>query len=77
LQSHHARVLSRTLATCTEQPCSTYQVSKALFPGTLKGIAHVLALGESLAHLHYLARRGDVASALDESGVRRFRARRE
>ena len=77
LQSHHARVLSRTLAACAEQPCSAYRVSKALFPGPLKGIAHVLALGESLAHLHYLARSGDVASALDASGVRRFRARRE
>jgi glyoxylase-like metal-dependent hydrolase (beta-lactamase superfamily II) len=77
LQSHHARVLSRTLAACAEQPCSAYQVSKALFPGPLTGIAHVLALGESLAHLHHLVRSGDVASALDESGVRRFRACRE
>lgn len=76
LQSHHARELRSTLAACARQPCSAYQVSKALFPGPLKGIAHVLALGESLAHLHHLARSGDVASALDDSGVRRFRARR-
>jgi glyoxylase-like metal-dependent hydrolase (beta-lactamase superfamily II) len=77
LQSHHARVLSRTLAACAQQPCSAYQVSQALFPGPLTGIAHVLALGESLAHLHYLVRSGDVASALDGSGVRRFRTCRE
>ncbi|MBE0702556.1 MAG: MBL fold metallo-hydrolase [Afipia sp.] len=74
LRSHHERTLSRTRAACAEQPCSAYQVSKTLFPGPLKGIAHVLALGEALAHLHYLVRSGEVDSALDESGVRRFRA---
>jgi glyoxylase-like metal-dependent hydrolase (beta-lactamase superfamily II) len=77
LRSHHARVLRRTLAACAEQPRSAYQVSKALFPGPLTGIAHVLALGESLSHLHHLVRSGDVASALDKSGVRRFRTCRE
>ncbi|MCL4744502.1 MAG: MBL fold metallo-hydrolase [Burkholderiaceae bacterium] len=76
LQSHHARTLGRALASCAQRPCSAYEVGKALFPGPLKGIAHVLALGESLAHLHHLARNGDVTSALDDSGVRRFRARR-
>lgn len=77
LQSHHARTLNRALGACAEQPCSAYQVSKVLFPGPLTGIAHVLALGESLAHLRYLARRGELTSALDASGVRKFRAHRK
>jgi len=74
LRAHHARALGKALAACAEQPCSAYQVSRILFPGPLTGMAHVLALGEALAHLHHLARSGDVASALDASGVRRFRA---
>jgi glyoxylase-like metal-dependent hydrolase (beta-lactamase superfamily II) len=76
LQSHHARVLRRTMAVCARAPRSAYDVSKALFPGPLTGIAHVLALGESLAHLQHLVRSGELASALDDSGVRRYRARR-
>ncbi len=75
LQAHHARVLRRALEACAHEPCSAYEVGKALFPGPLTGIAHVLALGESLAHLHHLVRSGEVAAALDDSGVRRFRAR--
>jgi glyoxylase-like metal-dependent hydrolase (beta-lactamase superfamily II) len=75
LQSHHARTLRRALAECTGAPRSAYEVSRALFPGPLTGIAHVLALGESLAHLHHLVRAGELASALDDTGVRRFHAR--
>ena len=77
LRAHHARSLSTALAACAEQPCSAYQVSRTLFPGPLQGIAHVLALGEALAHLHHLVASGDLASVLDGSGVRRFRACRE
>ena len=76
LQSHHARTLARALAACVQQPSSAYQVSTVLFPGPLTGIAHVLALGESLAHLHHLVRNGDVEAKLDKSGVRMFRALR-
>ena len=72
LQSHHALTLSKTLSTCAQQPSSAYEVSKTLFPRSLRGIAHVLALGESLAHLHYLVRRGDLSSTLDKSGVCKF-----
>jgi glyoxylase-like metal-dependent hydrolase (beta-lactamase superfamily II) len=76
LRSHHARTLTRALAVCAKGPCSAYQVSTALFPGPLTGIAHVLALGESLAHLHHLVRSGDLEATLDPSGVRMFRALR-
>lgn len=72
LQAHHALTLNRTLAACAHQPCSAYQVSKSLFPKSMKGIAHVLALGESLAHLHHLVRRGELSSTLDKWGVRKF-----
>ena len=76
LQSHHARTVAKALVACAQQPCSAYQVSTVLFPGPLTGIAHVLALGESLAHLHHLARGGDVEAKLNKAGVRMFRALR-
>jgi len=74
LKAHHARALRTALAACQRRPCSAYEVSKVLFPWPLTGIAHVLALGESLAHLHHLVRTGEVVAAQDDSGVRRFRA---
>jgi len=76
LQRHHGRVLRRALEACAHGWRSAYEVSTVLFPGPLTGIAHVLALGESLAHLHHLVRNGDLADEIDDSGVRRFRARR-
>lgn len=75
LQSHHARVLRRAMEACAHGEPSAWEVSKVLFPGPLTGIAHVLALGESLAHLQHLVRSGDLVASVDESGVRRFRAR--
>jgi glyoxylase-like metal-dependent hydrolase (beta-lactamase superfamily II) len=75
LQDHHALTLSKTLAVCADQPCSAYQVSKKLFPQSLKGIANVLALGESLAHLHHLVRKGELSCTLDPFGVRKFQGR--
>lgn len=75
LQSHHARVLRRALLACAQGEPTAWEVSKVLFPGPLTGIANVLALGETLAHLQHLVRGGDLFSAIDESGVRRFRAR--
>jgi glyoxylase-like metal-dependent hydrolase (beta-lactamase superfamily II) len=72
LQAHHALTLSKTLSVCAHQSCSAYQVSKSLFPKSMNGISHVLALGESLAHLHHLVRRGELSSTLDQFGVRKF-----
>lgn len=77
LQSHHARVLRSVLQACARGESTAWEVSKVLFTGPLTGIAHVLALGETLAHLQHLVRGGDLVSALDESGVRRFRVRRD
>jgi len=75
LQAHHALILSKTLSVCMHQPCSAYQVSKNLFPQSMMGISNVLALGESLAHLHHLVRRGELSSTLDQFGVRKFQRR--
>lgn len=75
LRSHHARVLQQARQACAQRECSAWEVSQALFPGPLAGIAHMLALGEALAHLQHLVRAGELASAIDPSGVRRFRVR--
>ncbi len=72
LQAHHALTLSKTLSVCSHQSCSAYQVSQRLFAQPMTGITNVLALGESLAHLHHLVRRGELTSTLDPFGVRKF-----
>jgi hypothetical protein len=69
-------MLRQTMASCAGDRCSAYDVSRALYPGRQRGIDPVLALGGSHAHLHHLVRAGELESALDESGVRRYRGYR-
>ncbi len=60
LEAEHAARLVEILEHASE-PCSAMEMSTKLFRGrTLDGMNQLLALGETIAHLHYLERRGEL-----------------
>jgi len=75
LARHHDERLAETLAACTAAPTSAAELLPVLFKRKLDLHQTTFAMGESIAHLHALAGRGVLRSAIDEDGVRRFRPR--
>ncbi len=71
LEHHHDERLSRTLEACGT-PLSAYDLLQVLFRRELDTHQLFFALGESLAHLHYLLHRGDLQRETDAAGVCRF-----
>lgn len=71
LIAHHHERLERLHAFCTE-PTSCYDALPVVFGRTLEREQIGFAMGEGLAHLHYLHARGDL-ELIDDAGVRRFR----
>jgi len=71
LQSHHAERLEATLGFCSE-PVTGVQVLRQLFLRELDTHQLFFALGETLAHLHYLMGRGKVRRRRDADGVHLF-----
>ncbi|RMF07448.1 MAG: MBL fold metallo-hydrolase, partial [Alphaproteobacteria bacterium] len=67
---HHER-LDMLRAWC-RQPATAAEISMQMFGDRGYGIQNLLALGEALAHLHYLRGQGEVVAVDDERGVRRF-----
>lgn len=70
LAHHHDLRLAEVLAACTE-PCSAFELFAILFGRELDAQQTSFALGESLAHLHYLEQQG----ALEReqiNGITRF-----
>jgi glyoxylase-like metal-dependent hydrolase (beta-lactamase superfamily II) len=57
---HHDERLEQTADTLRGGPRNAYDVSLALFPGRLPPALRRFALVESLAHLEFLARRGEL-----------------
>jgi glyoxylase-like metal-dependent hydrolase (beta-lactamase superfamily II) len=72
IASHEAR-LERMLDWCKE-PMTAREVSLRLFGDRGLGLQNLLALGEAIAHLHYLRGKGKLIAEDDASKVRRFRA---
>ncbi len=72
LLSHHRDRLSETLDAC-RQPITAYDLLAIMFPRELDDHQLFFAVGESLAHLHYLAGEGQVVRETDAMGVHRFR----
>jgi len=68
LHDHHAERLSEVMAACTAKPCSAADIIPVLFPRALDFHQTTFALGESVAHLHALWHRGEIAQ-----GTRRRR----
>ncbi len=71
LHEHHVVRLARLLEGCAE-PITAHQALPLLFRRTLDDHQLMFAMGEAIAHLHYLQYEGKVRRVEDENGVRRF-----
>ena len=71
LKAHHAERLERLLAACGE-PVTAHQIIPVLFRRALDDFQLMFAMGEAIAHLHYLQHQGAVRRIEDDSGIRRF-----
>ena len=71
LHEHHAQRLERLLEGCAT-PITAYEAIPLLFKRQLDDHQMMFAMGESIAHLHYLLHGGRVRREVDEGGVRRY-----
>jgi len=71
LHDHHERRLERLLEGAA-QPITAFEALPLLFKRKLDEHQIAFAMGEAIAHLHYLERRGKVRPEVDSAGVRRF-----
>lgn len=71
IRHHHDR-LDETLAAC-RRPITAYDLLTVMFPRELDDHQLFFAIGESLAHLHYLKGKGLLVRETDGAGVHRFR----
>jgi glyoxylase-like metal-dependent hydrolase (beta-lactamase superfamily II) len=73
LAAHHRARCAEVLAACVA-PKSAVDLLPVLFRRRLDRHQTAFALGEALAHLHYLTERGELRRELEEDGVYRFAA---
>lgn len=73
LAHHHDERLDDVIAACAE-PLKATQVLKHLFKRDLDSHQLFFAIGESLAHLHYLMEKGHMTRETGPDGVDLFRA---
>ncbi len=71
LHEHHERRLERLLEGCA-RPITAYEALPLLFKRTLDDHQLMFAMGEAIAHLHYLEHAGKVRREVDAAGLRRF-----
>jgi len=71
LHEHHERRLERLLEGCA-QPITAFEALPLLFKRKLDDHQMVFAMGEAIAHLHYLYAEGKVRRDVDAAGVRRY-----
>jgi glyoxylase-like metal-dependent hydrolase (beta-lactamase superfamily II) len=69
---HHQERLAETLEAC-RQPITARDLLSIMFPRDLDSHQLFFAIGESLAHLHFLKGKGEVLRETDGAGVHRFR----
>jgi glyoxylase-like metal-dependent hydrolase (beta-lactamase superfamily II) len=69
LRAHHAERLEMLLAAC-ERPASAFDVLPVLFKRTLDDHQMGFAMGEAIAHLHYLSAQGLVERRDDGKTIR-------
>ncbi len=72
LESHHAERLAELHAACAESPRAAADVLELLFRRKLDTSQIFFALGEAIAHLHYLHYDGKLARNVGADGVARF-----
>ena len=71
LHEHHERRLERLLEGCA-RPITACEAIPLLFKRQLDDHQLMFAMGESIAHLHYLHHGGKVQREIDAAGTRRF-----
>jgi len=71
LAAHHHARCAEVIAAC-ERPHSAAELLPIMFRRQLDQHQTAFALGEALAHLHYLAAQGEIERATAEDGVNRF-----
>jgi glyoxylase-like metal-dependent hydrolase (beta-lactamase superfamily II) len=74
LVRHHQERLERCLTAC-RQPATATELLPTLFQRPLDSFQTSMAVGEALAHLHYLVETGEMVADTDAGGVHRFRCR--
>ena len=72
LEAHHAERLAELQQACAASPRSAEQVLKVLFRRKLDTSQIFFAMGEAIAHLHYLQYDGKLARSVGTDGVARF-----
>jgi len=72
LEAHHEVRLAELLAACGEAPRSAADVLALIFRRPLDTQQMFFAMGEAIAHLHYLERAGRLRRARGQDGVHRF-----
>jgi len=72
---HHDRRLGAILQVIRREPRTADEITEDIFGSELLNFARRLALGEALAHLVYLLRRGEVEH-IEEDGTNRFQKAR-
>jgi hypothetical protein len=72
LQHHHDERLSEAIDALAE-PRTAHELVPVLFRRQLDTHQLGFAIGETVAHLHFLEARGQVARLVDGAGVYRFR----
>jgi glyoxylase-like metal-dependent hydrolase (beta-lactamase superfamily II) len=72
LQAHHDERFAEVLAACAERPHSAADLLPVLFKRALDLHQTTFAMGESVAHLHALASRGQLRAVASADGVLRY-----
>ena len=72
LEAHHAERLAELQAACIESPRNAAEVLELLFRRKLDTSQIFFAMGEAIAHLHYLHYDGRLARTVGADGVARF-----
>ena len=72
LQNHHRDRLDEILAAARKGSLSAFDVLPIMFKRKLDAHQMTFAMGEALAHLHWLWREGQLQRILDDQGVHRF-----
>jgi glyoxylase-like metal-dependent hydrolase (beta-lactamase superfamily II) len=74
LREHHAARLDEVMQVCAQQARSAADIVPIMFRRPLDTHQMTFALGEALAHLHYLWYRGQLRRVTDADGIYRFEA---
>jgi len=73
LEAHHEARLAELLAACAEAPRCAADVLEVLFRRRLETNQIFFAMGEAIAHLHFLHYAGQLTRTIGADGIARFR----